>query len=74
MSARCCANLKFPNLIAKTPSYELAKFLEPEEAEPEVVQHLSAIAYVAAEVASQPTARGDVSGRQKAAGFRIGRV
>lgn len=49
------AQLELPNLMAKKSFYELARFLEPYEADPEVVQKLDAIAAVAAEVANQQT-------------------
>ena len=50
------AELKLPNLMAKKSFYELARFLEPDEMDPEVVQKLDAIAALAAEVAGHGTA------------------
>ena len=47
------ARLELPNLMAKKSFYELARFLEPDEVDSEVVQKLDAIAAVAVDVANQ---------------------
>ena len=47
------ARLELPNLMAKKSFYELARFLEPDEVDPEVVQKLDVIATVAAEATRQ---------------------
>ena len=46
------ARLELPNLMAKKSFYELARYLEVDEIDPEVVEKLDAIAAVAAEAAS----------------------
>ena len=46
------ARLELPNLMAKKSFYELARYLDVDEIDPEVVEKLDAIAAVAAEAAS----------------------
>lgn len=46
------ARLELPNLMAKKSFYELARYLDVEEIDPEVVEKLDAIAAVAAEAAN----------------------
>lgn len=50
------AKLELPNLMAKKSFYELARFLEPDEVDPEVAQKLDVIAAVAAEATRQKSA------------------
>lgn len=50
------ARLELPNLMAKKSFYELARFLEPDEVAPEVVQKLDAIAAVAVDGANRKIA------------------